>query len=130
MYLAGAPVSRRVNTGEIAKAYGISAFHLQKTVLGLVRLGYVETTPGRNGGLRLARRPEDIRIGTLVADIEETGRLVECQRGPCPLAGKCILKGVLDDAERVFIKELNKKTLADVVASPTGVALRKMMVDA
>ncbi len=54
---------------------------------------------------------------------EETRR----ERGPCPLAGKCILKVALDGAERVFIDELNRFTLADVVVRKTGVALRGLI---
>lgn len=127
MYLAAAPATRRVHTREVATAYGISAHHLQKAALRLARLGYVEALPGRNGGLRLARPASEIRIGSLVAASEETGRLIDCARGPCPLDGRCLLKGVLDDAEQVFMRELNKRTLADVVASPTGAALRRMM---
>ena len=127
MFLAAAPATRRVHTREIAQAYGISSHHLQKTVSGLTRMGYIKALPGRNGGLRLARPAEEIRLGALVAASEETGHLVECARGPCPLDGRCVLKGALDAAERVFIAELDKSTLADVVASPTGAALRRMV---
>ena len=127
MYLAAAPPTQRVYTSNVAKHYGISVHHLQKAVLGLARLGYVTTLPGRNGGLRLARPAEDIRLGALVAASEETGHLVDCHRGPCPLVGRCLLKCLLDQAERVFIQELDKMTLADVVAKSTGVALLQMM---
>jgi Rrf2 family nitric oxide-sensitive transcriptional repressor len=127
MFLAAAPPKRRVNTREVATAYGISAHHLQKAALSLARLGYIESLPGRGGGIRLARDPGDIRLGALVAATEGAGCLVDCNRGPCPLAGKCLLKGILDRAERVFIEELNKVTLADVIARSTGVALGRMM---
>ncbi len=49
------------------------------------------------------------------------------RRGPCPLAGRCLLKHALDAAERSFIRELDRFTLADVLAGPTGVAVREMI---
>ena len=127
MFLAAAPPKRRINTREVATAYGISAHHLQKAALSLARMGYIESLPGRGGGVRLARAPGDIRLGALVLATEGSGCLVDCARGPCPLSGKCLLKGILDRAERVFIEELDKITLADIVARKTGVALSRMM---
>ncbi len=38
----------------------------------------------------------------------------KCARGPCPLAGRCLLKHALDAAERSFVRELDRFTLADV----------------
>jgi Rrf2 family nitric oxide-sensitive transcriptional repressor len=64
-----------------------------------------------------------MRLGSIVAYLEGSGCLVDCGRGPCPLAGNCLLKGALDRAERVFIAELDRYTLADVVIGRTGVAL-------
>jgi Rrf2 family transcriptional regulator, nitric oxide-sensitive transcriptional repressor len=126
MFLAAAPATKLVNTREVATAYGISAHHLQKAVQGLARLGYVETSPGRGGGLRLGRPANEIRLGALIESIESTGCLADCSRGPCPLAGRCLLKVTLDAAERVFIKELDKVTLSDVVKQRTGAALRRL----
>jgi len=127
MYLAAAPKTERVGTREVARSFGISIHHLQKAVIGLARKGYVETTSGRGGGLRLARAAEEIYLGQLVAETEGIGCLVDCGRGPCPLAGRCILKNLLDGAERSFINELNKGSLADVVQGNTGETLRAMV---
>ena len=127
MYLAAAEHGTWVRTPDVASAFGISLNHLQKGVQGLVRAGYVEALQGRAGGVRLAKEPEAIRLGTVVAQLEGSGCLVDCERGPCPLAGACILKVALDGAERVFIGELNRFTLADVVVRKTGRALRELI---
>jgi Rrf2 family nitric oxide-sensitive transcriptional repressor len=127
MYLAAAEHGTWVRTPDVASAFGISLNHLQKAVQGLVRAGYVEALQGRAGGVRLAKEPEAIRLGTVVAHLEGSGCLVDCERGPCPLAGACILKVALDGAERLFIGELNRFTLADVVVRKTGRALRELL---
>ncbi len=112
MYLAAAEDGVWVTSPEVAE---------------LVRAGYLEASQGRAGGVRLAMEPAAIRLGTVVAHLEGSGCLVDCMRGPCPLAGRCILKGVLDGAERGFIAALDRYTLADVVAQPTGRALRALI---
>jgi len=128
MYLAALERGVWTTTPSVAQAFGISLNHLQKSVQGLVRAGYVEALQGRAGGVRLAKPPEDIRIGAVVAVLEGSGCLVDCGRGPCPLAGKCLLKTALDDAERGFIRALDRYTLADVVAHPTQTALRSLVI--
>lgn len=127
MYLAAAEDGVWVTSPEVARAYGISLHHLHKAVAELVRAGYLEASQGRAGGVRLAMEPTAIRLGAVVAHLEGSGCLVDCMRGPCPLAGRCILKGVLDGAERGFIAALDRFTLADVVAQPTGRALRGLI---
>jgi Rrf2 family nitric oxide-sensitive transcriptional repressor len=127
MYLAAAKPGTWTRTPDVARAYGISLNHLQKAVQGLVRAGYVEALQGRAGGVRLAKEPDAIRLGAVVAHLEGSGCLVDCERGPCPLARKCILKGALDGAERVFIRELDRFTLADVVVRQTGSVLRELI---
>ena len=100
MYLAAAEPGAWVTTPNVAHAFGISLNHLQKSVQGLVRAGYVEALQGRAGGVRLAQPAAEIRIGGVVAALEGVGCLVDCGRGPCPLSGRCLLKRALDEAER------------------------------
>lgn len=127
MYLAGRKGDQPVGTAVIAKSYGISHFHLQKAVHELRRLGYLQSSPGRNGGLQLASPAASVRIGRLVAELEGRGRLVDCKRGPCPLAGACLLKQALDRAEGLFYEALDSFTLADVIKGKTFATLQKMI---
>ena len=114
-------------TPAVARTFGVSLHHLQKVARGLADAGYIEARQGRAGGVRLARPARDVRLGAVVAELEGLGCLVACGRGPCPLAGRCLLKHALDAAERSFVRELDRYTLADMLAGPTGAALRALI---
>lgn len=116
---AGTHDDRRVTLREIAAAYDISVEHLRKVVHRLGQLGYLETTRGRAGGLRLARAPTDIAIGAVVQGLEQSLAIVDCARQPCPLCGACALKSALEDARGAFIERLNHYTLADLLDNRT-----------
>jgi len=118
IYLAAQPEGATVS--EIAASYGISRNHLVKVAHHLGRLGYIETSRGKSGGLRLIREPSDINIGSVVRDMEPNFHLVECFNMPgntCPITPVCKLKGVLIEAERAFMSALSEHTLADLTVN-------------
>lgn len=114
----GAVAPEKLTVGQLSKAYDISAHHLLKVVNTLAALGYVETTRGQTGGARLVQAPDQIRIGTLVRQIEPELGVVPCLRSgdaPCVIAPVCRLKQVLGEATRRFLAELDEHTLADLL---------------
>ncbi|ABM62987.1 RrF2 family transcriptional regulator [Halorhodospira halophila] len=127
---AGAQGERRVPMREIARAYGISQDHLRKVVHRLARHGYLQTTQGRSGGLRLGCAPGAIRVGDVVRLMEDSLELIHCDRGPCPLCGHCSLKRALNGARDQFIQHLDGVTLEELLADPgTAQQLRRLSQD-
>jgi Rrf2 family nitric oxide-sensitive transcriptional repressor len=115
LYLAAHP-DRVVTLQEVSQAYGVSQHHLTKVVQLLVDQDIVATVRGRRGGLRLNRRPEEIRVGALVRLTEPHFNLVECfdaRRNTCPIDPACGLKGVFQEAQRAFFEVLDAHTVAD-----------------
>lgn len=104
--------------GEIARDYGISKNHLMKVVQELGRLGYVETVRGKGGGLRLAREPQDLRLGEIVRQVERDFDLVQCLGGEAPrcrIEPACLLRSIVQEALEAFLASLDRHTLADLI---------------
>ncbi len=117
MFLA-ANADRLCTISEIAARYGVSRAHLMKVVNVLAREGFVTTTRGRSGGVRLAGDGAAIRVGDVVRRVEGRIGLVECQRpgGRCLISSSCRLKGVLAGAAAAFLAALDAVTLGDLCA--------------
>ena len=115
MRLASAP-GTAFSTAELAEEFDLSRNHLSKIMQHLARAGMVETRRGNGGGAVLAKAPEDMRLGDLVALLEEDQALVECfgLGGTCTINGRCRLKGRLRGAQAAFRADLNRSTLADI----------------
>ena len=108
----------RATVAGIAAEHGISRHHLTRVVHQLGTRGYIETTRGKGGGFRLARPPEQIRVGDVVRDMETGFDMAECFRpgeSTCRLMPGCTLKTVLAEAVRAFLASLDRYTLADLL---------------
>ena len=122
MYLA-LDRTRLATIPEMAASYGISENHLMKVVHQLARAGVVESVRGKGGGVRLARAPDEIRLGEIVRASEGNAPIVECMSGDpgaCRITAPCRLKGILVDAFDALYDSLDEHTLADLVEKPRG----------
>ena len=138
LYL-GAREDHLATIAQVAAAYDISANHLMKVVHHLGQRGYIETVRGKGGGMRLAHAPEDINVGELVRATEDNSRLAECfdrETSCCRIEPACRLRGILRVALEAFFQELDRHTLADLLAPraklvkllsiPAPIAVRRM----
>jgi Rrf2 family nitric oxide-sensitive transcriptional repressor len=115
MYLAKNP-EKLCSVREIADHYGISYNHLVKVVHRLSQLGYITTSKGKGGGIKLAVEPATLRLGDIVQILEPHMNIVECfdkETNSCRVVVSCLLKHMLFDAKQSFIDTLNRHTLAD-----------------
>ena len=115
MRLAGSP-ERALTTAQIADEFHISRHHLTKVVRDLAEAGFVRTSRGAGGGLRLARPAGSITLGEVVRALDRGKALVECFRadgGTCILTPRCRLKSRLAAARQAFLRELDATTLAE-----------------
>jgi Rrf2 family nitric oxide-sensitive transcriptional repressor len=109
---------RTVTITEIARYYEISRNHLVKVVHNLATLGYIQTTRGKGGGIRLGANPDRLSIGEIVRKVEPNFEIVECfnaQRPKCAVEPLCTLKNALWDAKNQFLATLDRLTLSDAI---------------
>lgn len=109
---------RLCSVAEIAERYDISRSHLTKVVNMLGHLGVIETHRGRNGGLRLAHKAEEIRLGVVIRHTEGNVQFAECP--DCRLMPACRLPGVMDRAMEAFLAVFDDYTVADILKPRTG----------
>jgi Rrf2 family transcriptional regulator, nitric oxide-sensitive transcriptional repressor len=110
----------KLTVGEISERYGISLNHLLKVVQKLAELGYVETTRGKSGGVRLLAEPSTLTLGAVVRGMEPELGVVPCLRADqqlCVIAPACKLKSILSEATNQFLATLDQQTLADITAA-------------
>ncbi len=108
-----------VTITEIAESHGISRSHLTKVVQQLAARGWLETTRGRGGGMRLLPSAQDICLGDVVRATETDFNMVECfdqKLNQCRLNTHCRLKSALYQATQSYLAVLDGITLADLVA--------------
>lgn len=128
IYLAAHP-EQKVSTQQISDAYGISKNHLVRVVHTLSEAGYLDVSPGRTGGIRLARDPQQIRLGEVVRNAEPNLRLVECfdkETNTCPIVSACALKPLLHQALQAFLAELDRHVLSELTASTRSTHLQAL----
>ncbi|BAB04776.1 nitric oxide-sensing transcriptional repressor NsrR [Halalkalibacterium halodurans] len=120
LYLALQPKDKLSSVKQVATIYNISYNHLTKVTYELGKLGLIETIKGRNGGIRLAKAPEEINIGAVVKQTEDNLELVECfnhETNTCILNPVCRLKGVLHEALTAYLRVLEQYTLKDLLTN-------------
>ncbi|MBL0372249.1 Rrf2 family transcriptional regulator [Rhizobium sp. KVB221] len=119
MYLAAQP-EQQCSVREVADHYGISRNHLVKVAHRLSQLGFIDSTKGRGGGIRLSGEPASMRLGDIVLKLEPNMHIVECfdkSTNCCAITAICKAKDFFRQANQAFIDVLNKYTLSDTIVS-------------
>lgn len=114
IYMASLPTGQMTNITEVTETYGVSRNHMVKIINQLSREGYVAAVRGKNGGIRLGKPAQEIRIGDVVRSLEPLA-LVNCSSEFCHITSACRLKMALSKAVQSFLMELDNYTLADLV---------------
>ena len=101
----------------IANRQGISVKYLEQIIIPLKKAHYVSSVRGPKGGHVLARPPEQITVGEIVALLEDGVNLVECSERPevCDRSENCVTRHIWREAARAMFAKLNSITLADLL---------------
>ena len=106
----------------IAQRQGISVKYLEQIIIPLKKAQYVKSVRGPKGGHALARPPEDITVGEIVALLEEGMSLVECSHDgdSCQRSPFCPTRHIWQEAARAMFAKLESITLADLLEKSRG----------
>jgi Rrf2 family nitric oxide-sensitive transcriptional repressor len=123
LIFAAVHADRRVTIPEIAAAMDISRNHLMKIVHNLGLNGFLETSRGKNGGMKLARPADRISLGAVIRAMEPDFAIAPCLvedsgSQACVITPACRLKFAFRKAIEAFIKSFDEISLADITANP------------
>lgn len=120
VYLAQLPQGQLALVNDIAAANNIPKKFLDAILGELRNAGFVQSRKGKGGGYRLARLPEDIRVGSVV-------RVLDGPLAPYPCASRtryepcddcdvttCQVRHIMLDVREAIAEVLDHKTLAEM----------------
>ena len=119
----GREAGASLTIAELAQREGISVPNVAKIMRGLRKGSFVKSTRGQAGGYTLARAPETISIGEVLATLG--GRFFDakfCERHAgiealCMNLGDCSIRPVLRQLQDVIDQVLGRLTLQNLLGS-------------
>lgn len=97
---------------ELSSILNLSSHHVKKIVYKLVKCGYISSSKGRNGGIKLGINPSHINLGDILEITEDNLNIVECFSLE---NNSCKLKPIINNALISFKSIFDKYTLEDIL---------------
>jgi len=122
LYLARTPKDKLIATNEIAKRQNIPSSFLAKIISQLSIAGLLHTSRGARGGVKLARKPQNITLLEVIEAIDGPIRLNVCveNESDCSFEKNCPLQLVWCDAQQKLVTKLKNTNFEQLSASPLG----------
>jgi Rrf2 family protein len=104
----------------ISEQQNIPKRFLEQILNDLKSLGIVQSRRGVAGGYRLARRPEEITIATVVRHIEGALAPVGCvserfyEKCSCPDESRCAIRSVMKEVREAIVRVTERVTIAEL----------------
>src|SRR6201981_3634921 len=112
----------------ISEQQNIPKRFLEQILNDLKSAGVVQSKRGVAGGYRLARRPEQITLASVVRHIEGALAPVSCvserfyEKCSCPDESRCAIRSVMREIRQAVVQIAEKVTIADLCARSTTLA--------
>jgi len=106
-----------IQSQDIAKHQNISLKYLEQIIIPLKRANYIKSVRGAKGGHLLAKPPDAITVGEIVALLEGGSSFTECSENPeaCNQADTCLTRYLWKEAAKAMFGKLNSFTLSDLI---------------
>ncbi|MBX9902626.1 MAG: Rrf2 family transcriptional regulator [Burkholderiaceae bacterium] len=120
MYLARQTRNPPVTVAEVSSQFDVPHNHMVKVVGALAKMGWIDATRGRNGGIRLSADPQQLSIGNVLRTLEVEAEVLDCEGIGCRLSGDCRLREALRFGVEAFYTAMNQYSLSEIIAGNTG----------
>ena len=114
---------KRVSTAEVRKEMLIPPALAQRIAADLARGNFINTFPGRDGGLVLSRSPREINLRQIVEHFEGKFLISDClvDGGDCPFDNNCPVRFRWTRLQSQIIRELEQITFEDLAQDALSV---------
>ena len=117
--LAKNNVKEPTSLTEISLRQGISIDYLEQLFLKLRKNNLVRSSRGPSGGYVLSKRPDEIKLLSIINAVDEKIKTVKCRKeskkGCNGKSIKCITHNLWDDLETHINKFFENNTLSDIL---------------
>ena len=111
--------SQPTNLTDISLRQGISLSFLEQIFSKLKKNNLVQSSRGPFGGYLLTKRPEEIKLSSIINAVDEKVKTVGCKKeskkGCTGKSVKCITHNLWDDLENHINSFFEKNTLKDII---------------
>lgn len=106
-----------VSLKDISNRQEVSLKYLEQIMAMLNKAGYVKSTRGNNGGYRLAKSPEEYKVGDILRATEGDLAPIYCVStdGTCDKKDNCSTYFFWEGLDKAINDYVDSKTLADLV---------------
>ena len=105
-----------VSLKDISNRQEVSLKYLEQIMAMLNKAGYVKSTRGNNGGYRLAKSPEEYKVGDILRKTDGDLAPIECVNGEeCGKRENCKTFKFWQGLDNVINEYVDSKTLADLI---------------
>lgn len=125
LMLLSQPSNDLMTIAQAAHLLQISENHLIKITHFMAKQGWIISTRGKGGGIRIATSSFDLKLGEIIRVFENNTSVVNCDQPACVLRFSCTLKGLLDQALEQFYQYLNQFTLKDALKASVHMSLQQ-----
>lgn len=104
----------------ISEQQNIPKRFLEQILNDLKAAGVVESRRGLSGGYRLARRPEEITLASIIRHVEGALAPVSCvserfyEKCTCPDESRCAIRSVMKEVRDAVVKIVERVTIAEL----------------
>lgn len=111
-----------LNSNELAKSIGGHPVAIRRLLSKLAKAGLVESRPGREGGVRLAKDPQKISVRDILI-ASDSGEVIKLHESPknkdCPISCQIekVMSVVTEEAEKAVNTVFRDLTLGKLLSS-------------